>query len=797
MIDLNTELNTAQREAVCYDGGPSLVIAGAGSGKTRVLTYKLAHLLQKGYEPSKILALTFTNKAAREMLERVEQMVGVSNVRQMQIGTFHSVFARYLRRYASAIGFTPQFSIYDKTDSQTLIKQISKELQLDSKVYVPKLILHRISECKNRLIAPEQYATEGYSREDSYKGIPLMGQLYDLYMKRCKQSNAMDFDDLLYYFNVLLRDNPLILKECQENIDYLLIDEYQDTNFSQYRIVRKLVEHKQRIFAVGDDAQSIYSFRGADLQNILFFTQAFPSARIFKLEENYRSTQSIVGIANSLIKHNVRQIPKNVFSQQQQGERVQLRSLESSIHEAQFVCNDIKKRCLQNGEVTYKDFSILYRTNAQSRLFEEQLRGMGIPYHIYGGQAFYSHAEIKNILAYLQLIVNPHHNEAFERAAQYPKKGIGNKTLLQVRQYASENNLSLYDATKSLVQKEKELSSSAQKHLADYLHQLEQIATPPENQSLFYWIKEILQLSGILADLEKEDSIEALSKYENVREFLSGVQESEERSWGPLFEQDNINSVYEKLLYFLQNVTLSTDNQGEGKLEESVNLMTLHASKGLEFKYVYIVGLEEGLFPSPQSFLSEDIEEERRLLYVGITRAKEVCTLTHTANRRINGLWEYMLPSRFLRELNSKYLKVHTPTESFYMGGGDATQEGEDKEIVLDSILDNRPSLESSLQETLQNKLPDSNHSFAPSQRGASGSKRATPIPYSHRKAHTPSQHTQQENIEVGDQVYHETMGRGVVEAITGTEVNRIATIQFEQVGRRDLFLRFAILSKL
>ena len=800
MIDYEKELNPAQAEAVLYDDGPALVIAGAGSGKTRVLTYKLAHLLEEGYDPHKLMALTFTNKAAREMLSRVESMVG-------SLGTFHSVFSRYLRIYAPLLGFTPNFSIYDTSDSKSLVKRIIKEMALDPKFYTPKLVLGRISHCKNNLITPEGYAAGGeYAEYDYRRGVPMLHSLYAAYVAQCRQANAMDFDDLLYYFNILLRDHPDVQAECAASVDYLLIDEYQDTNPSQYLIARRLVESKQRIFAVGDDAQSIYSFRGASMQNILTFTHTFPSARLFKLEENYRSSQRIVALANSLIEHNVHRIKKEVFSNRAKGEKIDLYEMESGYREAQHVVESIYKRYCKHSDTSYGSFAILYRTNAQSRLFEDQLRQAGIPYRIYGGIAFYSRAEIKNVLAYLQLIANPHNNEAFERAAKYPRKGIGDKTLSLIRAEAAESKTSLFAAAESLIARPDTLSSTARTKLTAYLELIRDITYNPEAKTLVEWVQSILLRSQILDTLRADTSIEGHTQLENVNEFVSGVQEFEDETSadGLFFERGETTSLHDLLVLFLQGVTLITDNLETGENADAVHLMTIHAAKGLEFDHVYIVGLEEGLFPSMLSAEEENIEEERRLLYVAITRAKEYCSISFARYRAINGMTEYMIPSRFLRDLDMRYLNLHNcsadlkftsrsndfaPLSSWGSSKNRRGEFGLDFEDI--AALNSSPSQ--------GEKFPISEKketSFAPSLQGASGSKRAIPIPYSQRKAPkgTPKGTV---DFSVGDIVQHPTFGRGVVTSVLDKGENSKIQVNFDTAGEKTILIRFASLKKL
>ena len=807
MIDYEKELNPAQAEAVLYDDGPALVIAGAGSGKTRVLTYKLAHLLEEGYDPHKLMALTFTNKAAREMLSRVESMVGSRDTFRMKLGTFHSVFSRYLRIYAPLLGFTPNFSIYDTSDSKSLVKRIVKDMALDPKFYTPKLVLGRMSHCKNNLITPEGYAAGGeYAEYDYRRGVPMLHSLYAAYVAQCRQANAMDFDDLLYYFNILLRDHPEVQAECAASVDYLLIDEYQDTNPSQYLIARRLVEAKQRIFAVGDDAQSIYSFRGASMQNILTFTHTFPSARLFKLEENYRSSQRIVALANSLIEHNVHRIKKEVFSNRAKGEKIDLYEMESGYREAQHVVESIYKRYCKHSETSYGSFAILYRTNAQSRLFEDQLRQAGIPYRIYGGIAFYSRAEIKNVLAYLQLIANPHNNEAFERAAKYPRKGIGDKTLSLIRTEAADNKTSLFTAAESLIARPDTLSSTARTKLTAYLELIRDITYNPEAKTLVEWVQSILLRSQILDTLRADTSIEGHTQLENVNEFVSGVQEFEDETSadGLFFERGETTSLHDLLVLFLQGVTLITDNLETGENADAVHLMTIHAAKGLEFDHVYIVGLEEGIFPSMLSAEEENIEEERRLLYVAITRAKEYCSISFARYRAINGMTEYMIPSRFLRDLDMRYLNLHncsadlkftSRSNDFAPLSSWGSSKNRRGELGLD--FEDIAALNSSPSQGEKFPISEKKESsFAPSLQGASGSKRAIPIPYSQRKAPkgAPKGVTK---FSIGDIVQHSTFGRGVVTMVLDKGENSKIQVNFDTAGEKTILIRFASLKKL
>lgn len=786
MIDYTQELNPAQAEAVLYDEGPALVIAGAGSGKTRVLTYKLAHLIECGYAPEKLMALTFTNKAAQEMQHRVAQMVSAREAAKMRVGTFHSVFARILRRFAPLLGFTPNFSIYDTSDSKSLVKKIVKELNLDNRLYTPKLILNRISTSKNRLITPQAYNSQvdmvAYDRSN---GITLINSIYDLYTRRCKEANAMDFDDLLFLFNVLLRDFPEVLREIQESIDYLLIDEFQDTNPSQYLIVRRLVEGKQRVFAVGDDAQSIYSFRGASMQNILSFTQLFPRARLFKLEENYRSSQNIVDLANSLIEHNRERIPKKVFSRRPKGTKTLLSGVDSGYEEAQNVATSIQHYKKQNPHLSYSSFAILYRTNAQSRLFEEQLRLAGIPYKIYGGLAFYGRAEIKNILAYLQLILNKDNNEAFERAAKYPKKGIGDKTLQAIYDRAHWEGISLYRAARKLLEENTKLPKAGAKHLALYLETLEAISTPPDG-NFADWIKRVVERSGIVEALKMEHTEESEARLDNVEEFISSVEEFLTATLqSELLFDPNHSTPQDLLALFLQGISLASDRDDEEQDEDrdAVHLMTVHASKGLEYDYIYIVGLEEGLFPSLRSEMDDNIEEERRLLYVAITRAKEHCNLYFSRYRIINGSGTPMLPSRFLKELDAALL----------------SKEGiRPEEYSFLSVLSKQPfktfTPPSNSQKATVKRQPSLT---LPSKRGVAEKLHPCPSQEQENSEARPTIAVKSaEEISLGDRVFHNLFGEGVVKSIEGVAGNAIATIDFIKAGEKQIFLRFAALKK-
>ena len=672
MVDL-TALNEAQRAAVVYNEGPALVIAGAGSGKTRVITYKLAHLVDQGWNPQRLYALTFTNKAAGEMRSRVSEMLGEGIAYRLRMGTFHSICGRILRRYAPLLGYSQDYSIYDTSDTKALIRNCIKELDLSDKNYTPTRVLKRISDAKNMLISPQAYAANQEIRKyDTMNHEGELYKLYSLYTQRCKESNSMDFDDLLFLLNVLIRDFPEAHQEIKGGIDFLLIDEYQDTNTSQFELARHLVADHNRIFAVGDDAQSIYSFRGARIANILSFKQAFAGAKLFKLEQNYRSTGHIVSSANALIEHNQQRIPKEVYTDLGEGEKLQLYHYTSSDEEATRLIDIITQRHDEE-QIPLSDQTILYRTNAQSRKFEEVLLSEGIPYVIYGGMAFYARAEIKDAIAYLQLIINPHNELALRRAIAYPRKGIGDKTLEKVALYAQQQSpqLSLYDALCAAIDSADPvgLSRGVRNKIASFVNLIDSLATAYQHYAkLEEWIAHILRESGIVAELTREDSVESQAKLDNLKEFVSSASEFEAR-----YRQDPLNLFAEEpldtelLSAFAQQIPLLT-NQDQDNVEQHsgatpqdrLQLMTIHAAKGLEFPYVYIAGVEENLLPSSRSLdTAEMIEEERRLLYVGITRAKKLCTLSYTSIRTRNGKTELMIPSRFIAELPRAHYTLH------------------------------------------------------------------------------------------------------------------------------------------
>lgn len=653
-MDLLNDLNESQRKAVEYIDGPSLVIAGAGSGKTRVLTYKIAYLLQQGVKPWSIMALTFTNKAAREMKERIGKLVGQELAQHLYMGTFHSIFSRILRAEAQHIGFTNNFTIYDESDSRSLIKTIVKEMGLDEKVYKPASVHSRISMAKNNLMSAENYARDKESYQaDQRAKMPRLGEIFITYVQRCQQSNAMDFDDLLTLTFKLFQEHEDIRKKYADRFDFLLVDEYQDTNHAQMRIVMQLCKEKERVCAVGDDSQSIYSFRGANIDNILSFQSRFKEARLFKLEQNYRSTQSIVEAANSLIKHNSNQIPKNVYSKNDKGERLIYKPAYSDKEEALIVCREIK-RIKRQDDCQYSDFAILYRTNAQSRSFEEEFRKQGIPYRIYGGLSFFQRKEIKDVIAYFRLVANPDDEEAFKRIINYPARGIGNTTLAKIATCALDNHVSFWQVISSPEHYGLGVNKGTLAKLESFRLMISGFVEKSASMNAFDLGDTIVKESGISADIYKSGSRdpEDLARQENLEELLGGMQSFVEECR----EEGREQEAY--LTDYLQGVALLTDLDSKGDDDEPrVSLMTVHASKGLEFPTVFVVGLEENIFPSAIVSTLRELEEERRLLYVAITRAEKHCVLTSAKNRFRYGKMEFGNPSRFIKEIDSAFIQ--------------------------------------------------------------------------------------------------------------------------------------------
>lgn len=653
-MDLLNDLNESQRKAVEYIDGPSLVIAGAGSGKTRVLTYKIAYLLQQGVKPWSIMALTFTNKAAREMKERIGKLVGQELAQHLYMGTFHSIFSRILRAEAQHIGFTNNFTIYDESDSRSLIKTIVKEMGLDEKVYKPASVHSRISMAKNNLMSAENYARDKeLYQADLRAKMPRVGEIFITYVQRCQQANAMDFDDLLTLTFKLFQEHEDIRKKYADRFDFLLVDEYQDTNHAQMRIVMQLCKEKERVCAVGDDSQSIYSFRGANIDNILSFQSRFKEAKLFKLEQNYRSTQSIVEAANSLIKHNSNQIPKNVYSKNDKGERLIYKPAYSDKEEALIVCREIK-RIKRQDDCQYSDFAILYRTNAQSRSFEEEFRKQDIPYRIYGGLSFFQRKEIKDVIAYFRLVANPDDEEAFKRIINYPARGIGNTTLAKIATCALDNHVSFWQVISSPEHYGLGVNKGTLAKLESFRLMISGFVEKSASMNAFDLGDTIVKESGISADIYKSGSRdpEDLARQENLEELMGGMQSFVEECR----EEGREQEAY--LTDYLQGVALLTDLDSKGDDDEPrVSLMTVHASKGLEFPTVFVVGLEENIFPSAIVSTLRELEEERRLLYVAITRAEKHCVLTSAKNRFRYGKMEFGNPSRFIKEIDSAFIQ--------------------------------------------------------------------------------------------------------------------------------------------
>lgn len=769
-------LNEAQREAVLYNDGPALVIAGAGSGKTRVITHKLIHLIHLGYPPDGLYALTFTNKAAREMKERMLESLPHEIVPYIRMGTFHSIFSRILRKHAELMGYSSDFTIYDTSDSKSLTKKIIKDLQLDDQVYSPKRVLHRISACKNNLITPEVYAQNSAQiQQDQVDNFGNFHQIYSIYSARCKRDNAMDFDDILLNFNILLRDFPQAAQACKDSVKYLLIDEYQDTNLSQFIIAKKLVEDHGKIFAVGDDAQSIYAFRGANLDNILSFDKRFPKAKLFRLEQNYRSTQNIVNLANRLIENNRNRIPKELFSEGNVGEKILLQENFWAYDEASKVVRTIQKRHVQDG-IPYSEQAILYRTNSQSRILEDALRNFAIPYVVYGGTSFYSRKEIKNVMAYVNLIHNPHNDEALEKTLQYPKKGIGDKSIEAIREFAQTRGVSLFRAIVLIAEgnaKEQGISPALQKKLVLYLNMIRTISQPPQGEgaTLAEWMSNIIRLSGISQDLTDSKDPDAEDRLENIKELIHGAGEFESSIAQGLPLENLPSSVDRNMLsLFTQNISLLTDQDTQKEDQDAVPLMTIHASKGLEFDHVYICGVEERILPSSLNDTPEGIEEERRLLYVAITRARKSCQLHYSQLRKRNGRDEEMLPSRFIKELDPAYLQVcaHPP------------------------LWGNQEKLYSSRPAELSKNPKEEWHPEPRQTSSIHSSQKLRSIPP--EKGISVSQRG---NLKVGKKVTHATFGVGVVEELWEEGLNSKAVVLFQDQSKRKLLLRFAKLTPL
>ncbi|MDN0071663.1 UvrD-helicase domain-containing protein [Bacteroides caecigallinarum] len=782
MTDYLDELNESQRAAVLYNEGPSLVIAGAGSGKTRVLTYKIAYLLDNGYEPWSILALTFTNKAAREMKERISRAVGNEKAKYLWMGTFHSVFARILRTEAAALGYSSNFTIYDSSDSKSLIKSLLKELNLDEKVYKPGLIQSRISNAKNHLVSAQAYAASSeFFRSDSEAKIPAMRDIYIRYCERCKQSDAMDFDDLLVNTYLLFKNHPDICEKYADRFRYVLVDEYQDTNFAQHSIVLQLTSKHQRVCVVGDDAQSIYSFRGANIDNILKFTRLYNDARLFKLEQNYRSTQLIVKAANSLIEKNREQIRKEVFSENSVGEPITVTCAYSDVEEGEIVANKITSMHVKNG-YPYSDFAILYRTNAQSRIFEEALRKRAVAYRIYGGLSFYQRKEIKDVIAYFRLAVNPHDGEALKRVINYPARGIGDTTLNKIIATAAQEGVSLWTVISSPLDYGLNINKGTHAKLQGFKDIIADFVSKVDTYNAYDLGKEIVGASGIMADIIQDTSPEGLSRRENIYELVNGMYD-----FCDIRRQEGNERMF--LTDYLSEVSLLTDQDGEkDDSVPKVTLMTIHSAKGLEFRNVFIVGMEENLFPGPMSSDSpRALEEERRLFYVAITRAEENCFISYAKNRYKYGKPEFCNPSRFLKDINPDFLKM--PADS---GFTPVRNEGYTKRNYERGYERNETYRSSGPSMFDGGEMPQEPVRFVKPV-PPRNLKRIVPVsqnPAVSRSAETGKADTH--GVEVGRLIEHERFGRGEVVRLEGSGDNCKATVRFENAGDKQLLLKFA-----
>lgn len=752
MDNLLRELNSSQREAVEFVDGPSLIIAGAGSGKTRVLTYKIAYLLEKGLPPYHILALTFTNKAAREMKSRIADIVGEKKSRQLWMGTFHSIFSRILRIEAEHIGFNSNFTIYDSSDSANLIRLIIKEMQLDDKVYKAKGIHNHISRAKNALITPKMYSANSELQEyDRASKRPYLSEIYKNYQQRLKMSNSMDFDDLLMYTSILFRDNPDVLEIYRNKFQYVLVDEYQDTNFAQHFIIRQLSEVHNRVCVVGDDAQSIYSFRGANIDNILKFKSTFANTQIFKLEQNYRSTQNIVNAANSLIKRNTEQIFKNVFSDNELGDKIEVVSAFSDFEEGLIISNKIS-RLRFDLHTSYSDIAILYRTNAQSRIFEESLRKKNIPYIIYGGLSFYQRKEIKDVISYFRLIVNPGDEDAFRRVIKYPSRGIGDGTIAKVSECALRHNVSLWEVISSPLDYGLEVNAGIAKRLRGFLELISGFVSNNDVMSAFEMAQDVLSKSGIMTEAYQDLTPEGMSRVQNIQELINAIQE-----FVSLRQEEGLETI--KLIDFLSETALLTDqDMSNGSTEEKVTLMTAHSAKGLEFDHVFVVGVEEDLFPSVMSKNElRGLEEERRLFYVAITRAKKRCTISYAKSRFRNGVTNASVESRFINDIDQKFLLREQNTSSHSNSGFDGFWETLKRERSVTSI-----------------KKADNNSSkvVSPNSNALLSSEAA--------------------GLVAGNVIEHERFGRGVVSSVEDIGGNKRAFVDFESAGSKQLLLKFA-----
>ena len=785
-MDLLNDLNDAQRAAVEYIDGPSLVIAGAGSGKTRVLTYKIAYLLSQGMKPWSIMALTFTNKAAREMKERIGKLVGDDLAQHLYMGTFHSIFSRILRAEAEHIGFNNNFTIYDESDSRSLLKAIIKEMGLDDKAYKPAAVHARISMAKNNLVTAEAYDSDPAILEQNKRArMPAIGKIYVAYVQRCRQANAMDFDDLLMLTFQLFRDHEEIRQKYAGRFDYILVDEYQDTNHVQMSIVMQLCKEKLRVCAVGDDSQSIYSFRGANIDNILNYQKQLPGTQLFKLEQNYRSTQTIVEAANSLIHHNRNQIQKEVFSKNDKGEKILYKPAYSDKEEALIVAKNIQ-RIKRQDDCGYDQFAILYRTNAQSRSFEEEFRKQGIPYRIYGGLSFYQRKEIKDIIAYFRLVANPDDEEAFKRIINYPARGIGATTVMKIADCAHLNQVSFWEVIGNIEHYGLNVNKGTQTKLENFRLLISSFIDRSHTLDVYELGDAIIRESRISEDIMSGKNADDLARQENLEEFLSGMQ----TFVAGRQEEGRMDEAY--LTDYLQDVALLTDADSEGEKDEPrVSLMTIHAAKGLEFAAVFVVGLEENIFPSPLAAISvRELEEERRLLYVAITRAEKHCILTNAKNRFRYGKMEFDNPSRFIDEIDASLIEggEEAPESSF--GGGDGGRMPWDRDrsgygrhyqnskpVASQFMADPKPGFKSvRAVNAVHRIMGDTASSSSVAFSGSSASKASSAAG----------------SLCEGCRIEHQRFGIGTVLKIEGTGENTKATVEFQNAGTKQLLLKFA-----
>ena len=791
-MDLLNDLNDAQRAAVEYIDGPSLVIAGAGSGKTRVLTYKIAYLLSQGMKPWSIMALTFTNKAAREMKERIGKLVGDDLAQHLYMGTFHSIFSRILRAEAEHIGFNNNFTIYDESDSRSLLKAIIKEMGLDDKAYKPAAVHARISMAKNNLVTAESYDSDPAILEQNKRAkMPAIGKIYVAYVQRCRQANAMDFDDLLMLTFQLFRDHEEIRQKYAGRFDYILVDEYQDTNHVQMSIVMQLCKEKLRVCAVGDDSQSIYSFRGANIDNILNYQKQLPGTQLFKLEQNYRSTQTIVEAANSLIHHNRNQIQKEVFSKNDKGEKIQYKPAYSDKEEALIVAKNIQ-RIKRQDDCGYDQFAILYRTNAQSRSFEEEFRKQGIPYRIYGGLSFYQRKEIKDIIAYFRLVANPDDEEAFKRIINYPARGIGATTVMKIADCAHQNRVSFWEVIGNVEHYGLNVNKGTQTKLENFRLLISSFIDRSHTLDVYELGDAIIRESRISEDIMSGKNADDLARQENLEEFLSGMQ----TFVAGRQEEGRMDEAY--LTDYLQDVALLTDADSEGEKDEPrVSLMTVHAAKGLEFATVFVVGLEENIFPSPLAAISvRELEEERRLLYVAITRAEKHCILTNAKNRFRYGKMEFDNPSRFIDEIDASLIEggEEAPESSFggerssFGGYGgrmpwdrDRSGYGRDyqnaKPVASQFMADPKPSFKSvRAVNAVHRIMGDTASSSSVASAGSSAFNASSAAG----------------SLSEGCRIEHQRFGIGTVLKIEGSGENTKATVEFQNAGTKQLLLKFA-----